>query len=549
MRTNPHRQHYWSESLKTDYPSYPEWEETEPEDEPIMLHRAFFDCHTGMQFVWGKEPRIVAPKAYIERLIKTFVPDGAKVAFTQKRFEHVGPMHDTDDGIKTSLVDGDELYDVTLGLDFGTSGVKVVINDRRRKYAVPFNQRLGIDAYVLPTTVWLDNEDNYNIDGIGDSLSDIKLGLMDNTQDPMYQYASVAFLALAIRAARAYLFIDRKDLWQLGKIVWSCAIGVPSDHYESNLTKFWERILKAAWAVACEDEPVSYDLVQDAFENWKEYDVDCDIYAIPEFAAQVLSLAATQEQTDGAQFYILADVGAGTVDVCAFSVFRPHWDGINDRGYKVTQYAARVRDLGTANCHKQRIRWWHDYIENFCYGRQDTLEALLQKLEDEYILLPTTILPGSGRDYVNLEIPPEIKSCDEEFFESFVGLVSGDIKRSLKEHGELSYNELDNLKVCLCGGGSRCDQYKQTLINATHKNISSYANRNVALILLKSDILFDERFPVLIGDHHRLSVAYGLSDPQEIEAIDKYAQHKRSYLDRWHDTVDVSPNYISKDMM
>ena len=46
--------------------------------------------------------------------------------------------------------------EVNIGLDFGTSSVKVVIGDNglNKAFAVPFYETTGLSAFLLPSSVW-----------------------------------------------------------------------------------------------------------------------------------------------------------------------------------------------------------------------------------------------------------------------------------------------------------------------------------------------------------------------------------------------------------
>ncbi len=131
-----------------------------------------------------------------------------------------------------------------MGFDFGTSSAKVVVGDRdlKQAYAVPFRDALGIDAFLLPARLY-ENDGSYSLHGGARILNDLKLSVMANPKNHTLQAHVVAYLALAIREARGWLFTTHAESYAKTEIVWTLTLGQPADQaIKGALTQLFKRL-------------------------------------------------------------------------------------------------------------------------------------------------------------------------------------------------------------------------------------------------------------------------------------------------------------------
>jgi hypothetical protein len=97
--------------------------------------------------------------------------------------------------------------ELVVGLDFGTSCVKVVVGDRgaSKAYAVPFLDASGVNAYLLPSRLF-EQAGIFSLSDGADVHRDLKLRFLANPTSSHLQETLVGFLALVIRRCR---FLDQ----------------------------------------------------------------------------------------------------------------------------------------------------------------------------------------------------------------------------------------------------------------------------------------------------------------------------------------------------
>jgi len=125
--------------------------------------------------------------------------------FTNKDEQYIKEQHEINQQRKNK----------SLGLDFGTSSAKVVIGDHGsdQSYAVPFLKSIGINAYLLPSRVFLNSQtssakplDQFDLTQSLMAFRDLKLGLLGNPFDRDRQIQVIAFLAQVIHRSRSWFF-------------------------------------------------------------------------------------------------------------------------------------------------------------------------------------------------------------------------------------------------------------------------------------------------------------------------------------------------------
>ena len=450
------------------------------------------------------QPEIsVAPDA---RCLVTYYPDVPRAAA-----DHGEAM-----GVQTQLAasTATDVHDVTIGLDFGTSTVKVVVTDAslERSFAVPLCMVDGFDAYLLPSRVFeCVLEPGKALDGVGYSLShgdrahrDLKLGLLAHPGSPEHRERVVAFFALVLRNVRAWLFKQYAGVYRQAHIAWRVAIGLPSvSALDNAMAPVLQHLVCAAWHVAGLPGTITSGGVQGALrESLTAEALDLEVVVLPEIAAQIYGFVVSQRfDRKAANRFVMVDVGAGTVDSALFRVLPPK------RGvWSFEFFTAVVQPFGVANLHARRVSWWERVL-----GGNTKAEGLLEQLSatkfdtDMEMAPPATYLDYfKGVAVRNAPKPP-----DEDFFQHQVmGQVSGQTMWRAWKESLLSKEDLTGIPIFVCGGGSRMPFYARINDEIGRTPGCPWLRAEPWLLDFPQDLVCENPDP---AHFDRLSVAYGLS--------------------------------------
>ena len=408
---------------------------------------------------------------------------------------------------------GAGVREVVLGFDFGTSSSKVVVGDRalRQAYAVPFRDAVGIDTFLLPARLYEDLG-SYSLHGGLVALTDLKLSLMASPGDPMCQERVVAYLALAIREVRGWLFSVHAETYAKTQVLWSLALGQPADQATPGaLTQLFKRLATVAWALAGSAGEITTRLcaksLQEANDSGDaDQDQGLEVIVMPEIAAQIFGfVSSNQFDAKDRNIYLIADVGAGTVDSCLFRV-------VPGRGgsWSFEVYTAAVEPTGVMNLHRHRVAWWQRELKRYPQGVDLGMQFEAIKLATEH----QSHIPDSFEGYVKgvtAGFSGRAVGPDRDFFTSrLMAQVKGRTLHRAFSQGLLPQQDLSGVPFFLCGGGSRLGFYQachETLSQTTGTGLTWLSARKRELAIpngLRADGL--KR-----GDFDRLSVAYGLS--------------------------------------
>ena len=428
------------------------------------------------------------------------------------------------DGIRPSLTDAeDDPAEIYIGLDFGTSSTKVILQDSHRlvPYAVPFAQIGSGNPYLFPSRVYLSGS-VYSLDrpaakGVPqETIRDLKITLLRRPEQVEYMIHATAFLALIIRHARGWLFTAHGDTYQSSQIEWGLNLGLPAEKSEdARLNKRFKAIAVAAINLAARPETITKQLAGRclvdatrafAGKNFNELDltVHPDMVGIfPEIAAQVVGFVESESWDGESRPYItLIDIGAGTVDASFFSV-----EGKNKRKFRFFQN--RVEENGVMNLHRTRIEWLRQML-----GIHNIDSPTLTSYLDE-LYQPTDRLsgiPNSVAHYITgLSITGDDHVDDEFKRLRYRQQLVGEVIRPVHDKRVPYGDHWNDLPVFICGGGSRLPLYG---------NIVSELNNTIGMSWFRGRRYSLSRPKRLIAaglsDHEydRLSVAYGLSFPE-----------------------------------
>lgn len=449
--------------------------------------------------------------------------------------------HDSAQGALLDLTEGlgTESRELVMGLDFGTSCTKVVIDDRamQQRYAVPLVDAAGVNAYLLPARLNL-HKGKYTLEDQGVAFADLKLSLMANPQDAELCSRVCAYLALVIRSARAWLFGEHQKAFLRSNILWTLALGQPADQATSGQSKqLFEDLGRVAWALAASSEPLTPKSTV-ALWNGRIQLADTDdveVIVMPELAAQIHGFVSSHGfDPRGVNIYLMVDVGAGTVDA---SIFRVKKDPAGTVSFSF--FTNAVEAYGAANLHRNRVTWWQENL-----APHETAAALMAQLEA--IRLPTEHrgrYPDSFMGYVkgvSVRFLGGAVSPDDSFFKMVLTQVAGKVMFRAWKDNLLSQNTISGIPLFLCGGGARHPFYKKLEAELKHTKNASWMNAQHRELALPSDLIAPG---VKKADYDRLSVAYGLSRliPGQIKDappmmpvvhIEKASDWRSNYIDK-----------------
>ncbi|MBE7459617.1 MAG: hypothetical protein HS112_03725 [Zoogloeaceae bacterium] len=404
--------------------------------------------------------------------------------------------------------------ELCIGLDFGTSCTKVVVGDKAmgKAYAIPFLDKEGIGAYLLPARIWEFNE-IYSLQHGGVPYRDLKLRLLNEKYDEADFERAAAYLALAIRHVRRWILSQPQ--YKSKNIAWGLNLGLPAQSYADNdLVSRFRALAMAAEAIAsgASNSP-SKEAVREiclrirktfSDDASRHYAIETEIDVVPEISAQIYGFVQSEHfDPKGINVFMMVDIGAGTIDSSVFHVKK-------EKGGKFgfSYYSNVIDKNGVVNLHRYRIEWLRKAFAE--HGIEGNATKSLDELSEFTDLLET--YPESIRDYYegiqiifnDIKSNPDWKffweKCWEQVFSNTVAVI--------RNH-KLSHEQLcQPLPLFLCGGGARMEYYRGLVncFNSNHSRVWGHADQRP---LTKPRALQVEG--IRQDEYDRLAVAYGLS--------------------------------------
>lgn len=412
---------------------------------------------------------------------------------------------------------------IFLGLDFGTSSLKVVLFDPDEDLIapVPMTCSSGITAYLLETGVCQKPDGHYVLlqDGEQTDLwyQNLKMDVLADSPDPQAIRRAIAFLALAIRQTRAWA---NQHLHLEGyQVFWDCRMGYPSSPNHRTMQTQWQAILRTAWLVSNEAAVVDDALierveVQQADTLADDSDGDYSLAVVSEVEAAAAGFWECHPREDSDQLYTLIDIGACTVDVSAFAMCK----NVRDGKAHFTPFARLVLPIGSSMWHRSRILGWLNAVRRCLEAKyvhkraSEVLEPLQATLESELNRVLTRALPPSADIYVDgasLRPPQPNQSVDFLYRELFFQTVFA-VRRLAKD--KIGPQDIPKMHIILSGGGARCSEYTRCLSELSKERLNNYewARLPAPLRMGKIREINYWAIPVSESDQDRLLVAYGL---------------------------------------
>ena len=202
----------------------------------------------------------------------------------------------------------DDEHLIAMGVDFGTSSIKVVIGDPAlgKAFAVPFTTASDVARYLLPTRLH-ESAGRFSLCEGDETHRDLKLALIANPGDLVLRERVSAMLALVIRQARGWLFATHADVFARTRLLWKLSIGLPvAHHLDDELTQTFNDVAHVAWLAACMPRDISSTTVAAARDRKREIaaapermseDEDVEISVVPEIAAQIYGFVNSSRGT------------------------------------------------------------------------------------------------------------------------------------------------------------------------------------------------------------------------------------------------------------
>ena len=248
--------------------------------------------------------------------------------------------------------DGEPLY-AMVGLDFGTSCSKIIVRFPEEAGApaiaipAPAHCRSGADPYLWQTVVWVRRDGTFLPWPEPDAypLHTLKQGIMGERPTAVvapnygsmpitYLDAATAYLSFAIRYARGWLLLNQPERFRGRRPYWFTNMGLPAANYDdSKLVTGYRAVAATALVLAGSGERIAIETTR-AFASTKEVREAAGsaaaaealgIAIFPEVAAEVAGFM--KSSAGGSGLYLVVDVGAMTLDICAFRFRQRQGDG------------------------------------------------------------------------------------------------------------------------------------------------------------------------------------------------------------------------------
>jgi len=390
---------------------------------------------------------------------------------------------------------------VRIGVDFGTAFTKVAIRAGVDLAPVEWSAVTGDDSdagrYVVPGFVVRAPDGEYCWQRLTetDIQGNLKLPVIEMAASDECPIATVAYLALVIRYARAFLYRNTEIGRKLAgrSLRWELNIGCPTEPHENpKVVQVFRRIARTAWQLAAREHLYESDILT----AWKTDETDIGLETepgvVPEFVAQIAGYLESPQVKEG--LHALIDIGAATLDVATFNVVMR-----NDRASppRIPIFFSAVRPLGT------------HYLRHNRHSRLDLdlswNDAAPVESADEF----------GGRNGKPLH---EVVAVDEEFAGQIERCITGviDGTRTNARGDPRSSAWREGLPIFITGGGSNCALYRQAIEVVQRKvrlRVEQRPGSSRHFQLIELNPTSGNARHIEAGD--RLTVALGLTEDAE----------------------------------
>lgn len=394
---------------------------------------------------------------------------------------------------------------VRIGVDFGTAFTKVAMRAGVEVIPVEWSAVTESDAagdttmgrYVIPGVVARRSDGEYRWQRRGEDMvqGNLKLPVIEKAEANACPTATVAYLALVIRYARAFLYqrteVGRKLMGR--SLRWELNIGCPTKPHENpTIVRAFQRIARTAWQVAAWKTIHESDIETAWNARRTDIGLETEPTVVPEFVAQIAGYLASPQAGEG--LHALIDVGAATLDVATFNVVIG-----KDRTSlpRIPIFFSAVQPLGT------------HYLRHHRHSRLG-----LKPAWNDATPVETADVFGER----NGKSASEVVAVDAGFTDQIVRCITHviDGTRTNRRGDPCSPAWRDGLPIFVTGGGAKCRLYRQAIEEAQSQLILRVGQRpdgarRFRFIELNSTS-GDVRDGVM---DRRLTVALGLTEDAE----------------------------------
>jgi len=437
-----------------------------------------------------------------------------------------------------------EEREVVIGFDFGTACSKVVLQDRQLKkaFAVAFEiYGSRSNKYLIPSDIYIYSDGKLSLSPGGKRISNLKLSCVQTPFDATAFDMSAAYVGLVLREIREWFNKTKSKDYKHIHIDWHLNIGMPSRSYDDEcLYRTIKRMALTGWNLTISGKDEFYiDDVKDADKislnqlEVNSFDADKGqlhpeiVDPVPEIIAEVIGYAHSQLRHNG--MYLLADIGASTMDVSTFILF----DREEEDFYSILH--AEVERLGAFILHRHRIKELEKIFEDKFLKLKDACDGISPLPEfDQY-------LPS-----FNENDKQAFSEADKNFLYECSRLIRRVVGTTKKRRNPLASEWGNGLPIFLCGGGSQVKLYKNMIKDAEDKlKQTGFGGFNIKILPKPNNLDSDDIPP---SDYHRIAVSYGLSH-SEIDLGKIIPQRDIDDFTCEHSVVDVDKRFVDKDMV
>ena len=441
-----------------------------------------------------------------------------------------------------------ELY---IGFDLGTSCSKVIVRDNidQRVIPVSFN-KYGYESntFLLPTKLYF-RQDKLSMEKLlanDIEITDIKTNFINNTKSdnglPSAEIVLISYLTIAFRQIREFV-IQKRSIYQKSELNWHVNIGIPClDVINNALVEKYEKAILDAWNISLYDKFFPYDgsivieLVNEFIKTTKSDTSDESnkmkeyICVFPELFASIKS-QIDQHRLDLNRMYYMVDIGAGTVDMATFNLFRDDEDDLN---YAI--FVPTIKQIGS-------YRFSMDLINNL-------------EIDDEQINQINDILLSlaeGNKEYDLYDLFDSrvvLNDIYDQYLHEYRTQIGTTIITTKDKYYPNAHEWTEGVPTFIVGGG------KSFKINNNRFYVLSLNNEFIEMSnrgFLEPNIIktfppeYFESEESLKNNHHRFLVADGLADDKM--NLGKVLTKVKMIDNQECPVVDIEDKYISKDVV
>lgn len=357
--------------------------------------------------------------------------------------------------------------DAILGLDLGTSSTKVVIRTPflggGRAVAVPVATPGDSPvSYLAPTAIVRRNDGTADIplrQQVLGGWSSLKVAVMESPHNVESRARMAAYLAVIGRRAMRWFLESQRQVVGPYELRWRWNLGLPSNgcETESPVDAAFRDALVAARHLAEDDEPIRLEDAHKLIVEGSGQETAVDV--VPEVVAEVVGYAHSHHREPG--LHVLVDVGASTLDVCAFVLHESR----GEDNYAIL--TALVERRGLHELHRARL----EVLERLPRSqlRADRIDLDLSD--------PLVVIPGSVSDYL---APGSARERAEETDDRFKAGCVQQLMRCMVHLRRARYRSSPawrtGIPVFLCGGGAASAFYEEALDAVSRSCVRSFAD-------------------------------------------------------------------------